>query len=282
MNKITVKANAKINLALYVKDKRKDGFHEIESIFQEVDFGDQLSIEKADEISFKTNLKELSNQPSNICIDAAELLRKNYKIPGLKINLNKRIPIGAGLGGGSSDAAAVLKAGIHLYKLKIGKEKLLTLAALLGSDVPFFLSGKTAYVYGRGDVLKSIKSSIYYYIILVMPEVNISTSWAYKNLRLGLTKNDCNLKFISLEFCDLNVEDFAHFFHNDFEECVFEVYPQLEKIKCSLYETGADYASLSGSGSTVYGIYRSEDKAQSALKSFGSQYRCVFTTPVLG
>jgi len=282
MNSIIINANAKINLALFVKYKRGDGFHEIESIFQEIDFGDQLIISKADKIIFQTDSAILKNQGNNLCVQAAQLLKKEYHIPGLAIDLKKRIPIGAGLGGGSSNAAAVLKAGIQLFKMKIDESNLCLLASSLGSDVPFFLRGKTAIIRGRGDNIKQIKWKENYFIILVLPDVSISTSWAYKNLRLGLTKNESNLKFISLKFQKSGVEDFMHYFKNDFEKMVFKVYPQLEKIKNLLYKEGADYASLSGSGSTVFGIYRSKEIAENAFKLISVNYKCVFTQPVLG
>ena len=281
MNKIIVKANAKINLALFVKFKREDGFHEIESIFQEVDFGDQLMIKKSEEISFKTDSHLLREKESNLCTDAAQLLKEEYKIPGLEIELKKRIPVGAGLGGGSSDAAAVLKAGLQLYNIPVSEIELFSLAAKLGSDVPFFLSGKTAYVYGRGDGIKKVRSRMNYSVILVMPGVLISTSWAYKNLRLGLTKKECNLKLISLEFYDLKVDDFEKCFHNDFEESIFEVYPELKKIKHALFQEGAKFASLSGSGSALYGIYQSENEARSAYNKLSKLYLCEMAKPVL-
>jgi 4-diphosphocytidyl-2-C-methyl-D-erythritol kinase len=282
MNSIIVKSNAKINLALFIKYKRVDGFHEIESIFQEIDFGDQLIISKADKIVFKTDSPVLKNQDNNLCIQAAQLLQKEYHIPGLAIDLKKQIPIGAGLGGGSSNSAAVLKAGIQLFKMKIEQEKIHLLASRLGSDVPFFLRGKTALIRGRGDNIQQVKWKGNYYIILVIPDLSISTTWAYKNLRLGLTKNESNLKFISLKFHKLDVGDFTHYFHNDFEKVVFKVYPHLEQIKNLLYKEGADYASLSGSGSTIFGIYRSKERAQKAIKLLSLSYTCVLTVPVLG
>ena len=281
MNSITIQANAKINLALFVRYKREDGFHEIESIFQEIDFADRITVKRSEGIVFNTNSKRLSNSRKNLCTDAGYLLKEECKIPGLEISLQKIIPISAGLGGGSSDAAAVLKAGLKLYKVKLSRKKLSSLAAKLGSDVPFFLSGKTAYVYGRGDGIRKIRSQYNYYIVLIIPKLSISTSWAYKNLRLGLTKKECNLKLISLEFYGLNVEDFKKFFYNDFEESVFKVYPQLREIKHSLYKEGADYASLSGSGSTIFGIFQSPDTANRACNLLSRFYRCELVKPVL-
>ena len=160
-------------------------------------------------------------------------------------------------------------------------KKLCSLAAELGSDVPFFIKGKTAYVSGRGEIIKRVKSKKGYFIVLVIPDVNISTSWAYKNLRLGLTKNETNLKFISLKFYELNVEDFGRYFYNDFENLVFEVYPQLKKIKSSLDQAGADYSGLSGSGSCIFGIFRCRTEAENAQHVLNINYRCILTEPVL-
>jgi 4-diphosphocytidyl-2-C-methyl-D-erythritol kinase len=281
MNKITIEAHAKINLALAVKYKRPDGYHEIESIFQEINFSDQLIIGKADRILFQTDSPILKNKDTNLCLQAARLLKKEYHISGLSIDLKKQIPIGAGLGGGSSDAAAILKSGIQLFHVKIRRKKLLSLAAQLGSDVPFFMHGKTALISGRGEIIRQLKSNKIYYILLVIPDLAISTSWAYKNLKLGLTKNKTNLKLISLKFLDLNVDDFGKYFRNDFENLVFEVHPQLEKIKRSLYKEGADYASLSGSGSSMYGIFRSKEVVQKVFNLLSMNYKCILTHPVL-
>ena len=144
MQSLQIKANAKINLALAVKNKRSDNYHELDLIYQEIDFCDKLTLRKSNRIEFSTDSLSLQKEANNLCKKAANLLQKKFQIPGLEIYLEKRIPIGAGLGGGSSDAAAVLKGGMELYQLKISNEQLLSLSSKLGADAPFFLFGGTA------------------------------------------------------------------------------------------------------------------------------------------
>ena len=147
-----IKSNAKINLALAIKYKRPDGFHEIESIFQEIDLYDEIFLEKEDRIILQTDSLDIPGDENNICVKAAQAICKKYQVSGVNIKLVKNIPVGAGLGGGSSNAAAVLKGINNLYDLKIDQLELSGMAAELGSDVPFFLNGGSAYVTGRGEI----------------------------------------------------------------------------------------------------------------------------------
>jgi len=175
MKHILLKAYAKINLALALKFKRSDGYHEIETIYQEIDFYDRVKVAKTQRITMICNHPGLPCDSSNLCIGAANLLQREFNIPGIFINLEKNIPIGAGLGGGSSDAAAVLKGGINLYGIKIEQERLITLAAELGSDVPFFLYGGSAYGRGKGEIITPITLQANYTVLLITPNIEIST-----------------------------------------------------------------------------------------------------------
>ena len=280
MNQITVFANAKINLGLRVKFKRNDGFHEIESIFQEINFADKLIIKKSDKVKFDTNSKELKKSGKNLCVEAAELLQKNYKIDGLDIFLDKNIPIGSGLGGGSSDAAAVLKSVNMLFDRKVSSQELRKMAKQIGSDIPFFIDGKTCHVSGRGEIIEPLVSDIDYYILLVFPQIKISTAEAYKSLGMHLTKNDNDYKFKSSNLLGTSVRNLKNIFFNDFEKVVFKKHPNLLEIKDLLYQEQAEFACLSGSGSTVYGIYSSPGKVNNANIKLSNYYSCFVAKPV--
>jgi 4-diphosphocytidyl-2-C-methyl-D-erythritol kinase len=281
MDSLEIKANAKINLALAVKHKRDDGYHEVELIYQEIDYHDTLIISKNDNIKFSTDSPVLQNESTNLCIRAAKLLVQDFNIPGLTIHLDKQLPLGAGLGGGSSDAAAILRGSLELYGIEYSKEKLLNTAASIGADVPFFLIGGTSYGSGKGEKLKSIKLISDYYAVLILPNINISTEWAYKNLNLTLTRKNDDYKFRGFRFHNLDLREFRSEFHNDFENLVFKHYPNLSLVKSELYDEGAVYASLSGSGSALYGLYSSRSLADKAIEILGRKYRCRLSRPVV-
>jgi len=280
MHKLHLKANAKINLALAVKFRRSDGFHEIESLFQEIEYGDDIIIEKANQIQFSTTSELIPDDNDNLCVRAARLMQKNYPFPGAKIYLDKKIPIGAGLGGGSSDAAAVLCGLNRIYELNLDQQVLMNLAGQLGSDVPFFISGGAAYVTGRGEKIQPVQIDRQYLIVLIMPPLAVATAWAYKNLNLTLTKKLQGDKFIGFKFQDLTVSRFNSEYYNDFEHTVFAAYPELLAIKDALYQRGAVYAAMSGSGSALFGLFADQESAGQAMKSFANKYNCVLTKPV--
>jgi len=282
MQQVKIAANAKINLALAIKYRRPDGFHELESIFQEIDFFDDLVVKKNRGILFTSNLGSLEADPTNLCVAAAELMVRTFGISGLAIDLHKRIPVGAGLGGGSSDAAAVLKAANQLFGLNKRTEELIPLAEQLGSDVPFFLTGKKAHVTGRGEIIEPIPGGDPYHLLLILPDIQISTVWAYKNLNLDLTKKVREHKFRGFEYCKIVVTDFRGNYFNDFENSVFKAYPVLSEIKKKLYEAGADYAAMSGSGSTMFGVFENASLALKAREILKSAYVVKLTQPVTG
>ncbi|MEE8340588.1 MAG: 4-(cytidine 5'-diphospho)-2-C-methyl-D-erythritol kinase [Candidatus Neomarinimicrobiota bacterium] len=278
MNFIDLKAHAKVNIGLQVKDRREDGFHNIHTIFQELEVHDLIVLEKQNrDWSIKINDPKIPTDKSNTCVRAYNSLKKRFPhIGGIAITLNKNIPTGAGLGGGSSDAAAVLKGLIKLYSLTLDSQELLDIAVKIGADVPFFISGGTQLGNGIGEILSPIKESISGYYLLVIPDIFISTAWAYQALKKTLK-----------EYTDR--PNFAHFFErenlskvifdNDFERIVIPTYPKIGEIMDGLTETGANYASLSGSGSTVFGIYDDEAKAKQAESYFQKQYHTLLTRP---
>ncbi len=278
MKSIELKANAKVNIGLQVRDQRADGYHNIHTLFQELNLHDTILLEKIDNgWTITINDQSIPTDESNSCIRAYLEIKKYFpNIDGASITLIKRIPSGAGLGGGSSNAAAVLKGLQALFSLPTKTDDLLQIAAKIGADVPFFILGGTQVGNGIGNVLEQVKKPIEGHYLLVVPNIFISTAWAYKALKKHLKD-------------DLDRPNFAHFlegdnlskmiFDNDFERIVIPTYPKIGEIKKGLLMAGAKYASLSGSGSTVFGIFDDEAVAKQAESYFQKQYRTFLCRP---
>lgn len=246
--------NSKINLGLSILDKRADNFHEIETIFYPISLCDALEIiinPENQAIKFYSYGLEIPGDPkSNFCLKAYDLLKAEYALPGLKIGLIKKIPIGAGLGGGSSDAVFLLKSLNNQFNFKIEDSTISSLASKIGSDCNFFVYNKPALGRGRGDLLEPLNLDLSnYYIKLIHPGIHIGTAEAYS--MVAPLKNRSSL----LEIIKLPVPDWKGNLVNDFEKPIFKKYPEIEKIKEELYQKGALYSSMSGSGSSVYGIF---------------------------
>ena len=254
MEKISVKAPAKINLYLRVFGKRDDGFHEIETLMQAIDLYDEISLEKSDILELSCNNPSIPKDKSNIALKAAILLQEKFHFPGVRIKLSKKIPAGAGLGGGSSDAAFVIRGLCKLYGIKTTMEEMVSLAAKIGSDVPFFLTEGQALATGRGDILRPIQLPLDYSILLVIPSVSISTAEIYGALKIDLTAHyDDFLLERKIDLSRLIV--LANNFGNDLERLAISKFPELGEIKRSLLGTGAFHSSMSGSGSVFYGLF---------------------------
>jgi len=248
--------NAKINLGLNVTRKRDDGFHDIETVFYPVACCDALEVIAAPNqdqpyIFTSSGLKVDGNATDNLCIKAYQLLKKDFpSLPAVQIHLHKVIPMGAGLGGGSADAAFMLKLLDQKFKLQIDKEKLESYALQLGSDCPFFLTNKPCYATGRGELLEPVAVDLSSYsIVLINPGIHVNTGLAFSQLTPALP--DHSLKEIILE----PVTAWKDRVKNDFEKAVFAMHPAIGEVKDFLYEKSAVYASMSGSGSTVFGIF---------------------------
>ncbi len=253
--------NAKINLGLNIIEKRKDGYHNIESCFYPIPFTDALEVIESDQLSFSsTGIDIPGKQEDNLCLKAYYLVRENYDIPPVAIHLHKQIPIGAGLGGGSADGAFMITLLNEKFNLGIslkGQEKL---AGQLGSDCPFFIRNKPTLVEGTGNEFSTINFSLEgSYLVLVMPAIHISTAQAYS----GVTpkKSVSGLK-MTLE--NETLPQIQSTVKNDFEEPVFNQFPELADVKKQLIESGAIYASMTGSGSAIFGIFNSEPRFESA------------------
>lgn len=264
---ISFKTPAKVNLGLHILNKREDGFHELETLFQMVNWCDEIKIE-----CLSRGLELICNQPDiptddgNLVIKAAHILQTRYpdRCKGARIHLKKNIPHGAGLGGGSGNAAGVLLGLNFLWGLKLKREDLISMAAELGSDVPFFLFSPCAIGRGRGEILESVKSSIRFYILMVYPGFAVSTASVYGDLKLKLTKRENNISILKNFLLQSKFAQLGAAWSNDLEPVVFKGYPGLSGIKKEMLALGAKGALLSGSGSTVFGIFDNPEIANNA------------------
>ncbi len=247
--------NAKINIGLNITAKIEDGFHAIETIFFPIGLMDILEYIPSNN---KNNLSisgiELeSNTNDNLVMRAYQELSKEYPLPALQMHIHKKIPFGAGLGGGSANAAFMLKSLNESFQLNIEHEKLERIAGKLGSDCPFFLKNRPVYAYDRGDKMDEMNIDLKgYHLLLVVPNISISTPWAYSNCKPARPSADLR-KLIKQP-----ISSWQNNIKNDFEPIVFKNYPEIALIKSKLLEMGALFASLSGSGAAVYGIFKKE------------------------
>lgn len=247
---------AKINFGLRVVSRRDDNFHNIETIFYPLNFSDALEYivagkDATDDELTVTGIKIPARRQNNLVTEAVKKLRSRYDIPFLKIHLHKVIPSGAGLGGGSSDASYMLQSVNRFFNLSIPEEELCSIAESIGSDCPFFLTSMPASATGKGEILTPLPSFLNgYYIVLAYPGIQISTKEAYINCFPHNTER--SLSSIAAGDPELWRSSVI----NDFENFVFGIYPVIGDIKESFYHSGAIYSSMTGSGSSVYGIYK--------------------------
>jgi 4-diphosphocytidyl-2-C-methyl-D-erythritol kinase len=266
--KMVIFPNAKINIGLRITGKRSDGYHDIETIFYPVRLSDALEFVVSDEVISKDILKVTgidtgSDLDNNLVIKALLRLRRSYTFPFLKIHLHKVIPIGAGLGGGSSDAACLLNVVNRHFSLNIDKSGLKTLALEMGSDCPFFIDGIPTLGCGRGEILTPVKTVLSgYYIVILNPGVQIKTEEAYKNCHPGVPSS-----FLK-ESIKHPVDEWKKLILNDFEDFAFKKYPIIGEIKKELYGYSALFSLMSGSGSSVYGIFQKKPELAGKLRNF--------------
>jgi 4-diphosphocytidyl-2-C-methyl-D-erythritol kinase len=258
--------NCKINLGLQILSKREDEFHDIETVFYPVPFKDALELipdaNSKTEVDFTaTGLAVDGNPEDNLCIKAYHLLKKDFpKLSAVKIHLHKTIPMGAGLGGGSANAAFMLKLLNQKFNLNLSTPKLLNYSYQLGSDCPFFIINKPCFATGRGEELEEIPLDLSTYkIVLINPGIHINTGWAFSQITPALSKKSIK------EIIKQPIETWRDELINDFENPVFKAHPQIKEIKDTLYQQGAIYASMSGSGSTVFGIFNTTFESKSFM-----------------
>ncbi len=268
INRISLKAPAKINLFLEILGKRDDGYHEIETVMQEIDLVDNLQFEEIQEgVRLKCNDKNIPSDENNLVCKAANLILNECGIKkGVLISLEKNIPVGAGLGGGSSDAATTLKALNLLWKIGLNDAELMHFAAKLGSDVPFFIKGKTSLCSGRGEKITpvEVKSEMNY--LVIFPYINISTTMIYRNLKIDLTKKIIDVSFFLDALKHRKLADISKLLYNRLEEVIFATYPDLLDVKSALDHFDFCGLSVSGSGSAFFGLCKDKQQAE-AIKS---------------
>jgi 4-diphosphocytidyl-2-C-methyl-D-erythritol kinase len=265
--------NAKINLGLYIVSKRPDGYHNIETVFYPINLCDVLEVVPAEGKTTFTQSGLLidGDLNNNLVMKAFNLLKNNYDLPEMSIYLRKNIPFGAGLGGGSSDAAEMLKLLNTFAGLNLSIEQLESYAAQIGADCSFFIRNKPTFAAGTGNIFTSVKLSLQgYYLVLIKPDIHVSTQAAYAQVKPK--RPDYSL----LETIQFPVNKWKKCLANDFETGVFEQYSEIEAIKLKLYERGAIYASMSGSGSSVFGIFEKPENLENEFPSSTKIYSIPF------
>ncbi len=252
---------SKINLGLNVVEKRPDNFHNIETVFYPVQWFDMLEIVKANEFKFfQTGLTIEGDIASNLCVKAYDLLKHDYNLTPVEIHLHKNIPMGAGLGGGSSDAAHTLLMLNEIFLLNLTLSQLTDYSVKLGSDCVFFLHHQPMIGKEKGNILSPVNLSLKkYFIVIVMPPVHINTADAYRMIAPKKPKMSID------EIMKLPVHEWKNVLENDFEYPVFEKFPMIKVLKEKIYSSGAIYASMSGSGTALYGIFEKETDLQSSF-----------------
>ncbi len=264
--------NAKINLGLNILSKRPDGFHDIATVFYPVQWSDGLEAVEAASLKLDTSGLAIDGLATeNLCWKAWQLLRQDMDLPPVHMHLHKVIPMGAGLGGGSSDAAFVIRLFNEKFKLGLDVATMERYAGALGSDCPFFIRNKPAYATGTGDLLNEIDLDLSaYVIILVYPGIHIPTKEAYQGI--VPRQRDISIR----EIIGQPVTEWKGVLVNDFEPVVFEKHPGLAGLKEALYVEGAIYVAMSGSGATVFGIFPSTTSSEALKQRFTAEEHMVF------
>lgn len=278
-----LKSPAKVNLHLRVLGKRPDGYHQIATFFHAIDLSDDLVFSVVERgIRLDVQGFPVPGGEDNLAYRAATLLLKYYGVgKGVHISINKRIPVAAGLGGGSSNAATALVALNRLWQLNLSGEELHRHAAELGSDVPFFLTGPAAVGRGRGEILSPAAPVGGIHVVLAVPPIQVTAAWAYSNLNLELTKHVDDISMFQSFIRTNEIEQWAPLMRNDLEPAVIQRYPVIEQIKGELRERGAQGALMSGSGPAVFGLFKEEKAAKGAAEAVKDAGRTVILTRTL-
>ncbi|MBP2652653.1 MAG: 4-diphosphocytidyl-2-C-methyl-D-erythritol kinase [Firmicutes bacterium] len=268
-----IEANAKINLALDILHKRADGYHEVEMVMQTVALADEVGLyEEPEGIIVETNIPGLDSGPSNLAYRAASLVIKTYGVRrGVRIILNKRIPMAAGLAGGSSDAAAVLKGLNRLWSLGLSLGELEKLGATLGSDVPFCLNGGTMLATGRGEVLSPLTFLPHIWVVLAKPPVDVSTGWVYNNYSPASVSVRPDIQGMVECLATRDFIGIAGRMGNVLESVTIAAHPEIAELKKVMYENGAVASMMSGSGPTVFGLTTDREQACSVAEAIRRQ-----------
>lgn len=249
-------ANAKINIGLFLTEKRSDGYHNLQTVFYPIKIYDVVELIDADETSICIKGIDIPGDISdNLCLTAFKTLQANFDLPHQQIVLLKNIPVGAGLGGGSADAAFLIKLTNDKFKLGLSVAEMEAYARPLGADCAFFIANSPTYAVAKGDEFEAVSVDLSsYHLVLVKPPVHVSTAEAYRNV--VVKEPITSLK----ELVRAPIKDWKAHILNDFEPAVFEKYPEIDEIKAKLYQAGATFALMSGSGSSVFAIFEKEVK----------------------
>ena len=243
--------NAKINIGLNITERRPDGYHNLETIFYPVNLKDALEVVAGDKLSFTSSGLDIPGRvEDNLCVKGYHMLKKDFDLPPVNIHLHKNIPIGAGLGGGSADAAFFIRLMNEEFKLGLSIDEMTGYARRLGADCAFFIENKPVYAFERGDEFEPVKLDLSAYkIVLVMPDIHISTSEAFGGIKPAPVKDSL------LELITEPITEWKKHIKNDFEISIFKNHAEIRGVKAALYQAGAIYASMSGSGASVFGIF---------------------------
>ena len=275
---VSIRSNAKLNLGLKIEEKRDDGYHNISTFMQEISLYDEIQLAHNNSNLINLSLKGLPtpNDSSNLCYIAAKAFLDRYDInTGIDITLNKTIPIGAGLGGGSSNAVSVVKGLAKLFDIQVNEEAIKLIVSNAGADIPFFIKGGLQLSEGIGHDLTTVQPLLKnYYFLLIYPAIEISTKWAYKEYRKYLEMSTIKTKFHPLSD---KVE--WSLLENDFEKVVLSTYPEIREIKNELQKSDSLFSSLSGSGSTMFGVYDSLESVRKSSDLF-NEYQTYEALPV--
>jgi 4-diphosphocytidyl-2-C-methyl-D-erythritol kinase len=279
MKKTKIKAFGKINLYFELVNKRKDGYHDIKSIMQNIDLHDELILEESVKgIEIGSNIKSIPKDNKNTVYKAAEIVKEIFGIhKGIKIFINKRIPHEAGLGGGSSDAAALIEALDKMWDLDMKEELKHKIAGKIGTDVHFFLEDGTSYVTGKGDITEKIKKFTWNNILLVKPKISISTPYVYSKVKKEDLSHDNTNSILEL-YKRSKEKEIIPYFKNDLEKIVFEEFKEVENIKQAMIKSKARLSLMSGSGSSVFGLFDNETDMVECKKIMEKQYKRVYIT----
>jgi 4-diphosphocytidyl-2-C-methyl-D-erythritol kinase len=293
---VSVNSYAKVNLSLDILERRPDGFHDIESVMQSIDLHDMITMRIATEpgITVMCDSPGIPTGEANLAYKAASVLCQRYRIAdGVQIRIRKQVPVQAGLGGGSSNASAVLLGLNSLLGLSIGQGELRDMAACIGSDVPFFIYGGTALARGRGEDILELPDIPVWWMVIVKPEFGVSTAWAYRRLdemrlaadnigspNIGIAETASQRMLRCLE--SGNAAQLPTALANDMEPPAVEQHPEIEIIKARLVDAGAAGALMSGSGSAVFGLFAHYDEASRAVDYLSGLYRQVFLSKTIG
>lgn len=277
MRTAVIKSHAKINIFLHVLGKRQDGYHDLYTLFTRIGLHDTLTVTESSAQTITCDNPQIPTDEKNIISKVDKILKTEYGIDNnFSVHIEKNIPDGGGLGGGSSNAAAYLRAVLGLLDIQMPWEDRIKIMTAVGSDTAFFLYDRPMIGEGRGEVLTEYGELPHCYVVLVNPGVHISTAKVFSSPNLKLTDRTEVTRILHAK----KFEDYAHIMYNGLEPAVFAEYPEVAEAKDVLFKSGAEHAMMSGSGATVFGLFRDREKAQTAMEAIQSgrpTWKCFLT-----